>query len=145
MAEIEKLTAQLERLRARLLDREEKFVAKHAELVAANRALARLGVWADTCGAALVPSGGAADTYGDGVRACKAQVKALLSSQPEAPTRFTYVDGDDAERDARLRADGFTPVQSAAPEPPKTQVIDLFEALKKSLEESPLARREPPR
>lgn len=56
----------------------------HLQLAEARETLARLGAWADTYGAALVPHGGAADTFGDGVRACKAQVKAILSAQPAA-------------------------------------------------------------
>lgn len=51
----------------------------HLQLAEARETLARLGAWADTYGAALVPHGGAADTFGDGVRACKAQVKTILS------------------------------------------------------------------
>jgi len=63
-----------------------------AKLAAANALLERIGAWADVYGSALVPHGGFADTFGDGVRRCKAQVKALLSSthlagQPAAPTR----------------------------------------------------------
>ena len=54
-------------------------------LADANALLGRLGVWADTYGAALVPHG--PDTYGDGVRACKTQVKAILAAQPAAPSR----------------------------------------------------------
>jgi hypothetical protein len=34
-------------------------------------------------------------------------------NEPAAPIRFTYVDGIDAARDERLRADGFEPVQSS--------------------------------
>lgn len=123
--------AELERLRARLIDREEKFVGQRAELIAANRALARLGVWADTYGAALVPSGGDADTYGDGVRACKGQVKALIAGKTAAPA-LSMPHLADALADVKSGAS----TAPAAPEPPKTQIIDLFEALKKSLEEA---------
>lgn len=46
-------------------------------LRALEHRLARIGEWADEYGSALVPRG--ADTYGEGIRACKAQVKALVS------------------------------------------------------------------
>lgn len=49
------------------------------QLASANALLGRLEVWSDTYGQALAPHGGSADTYGDGVRACKAQVKAILA------------------------------------------------------------------
>jgi hypothetical protein len=71
-------------LRAKVTDRTERHAECFRQLAAANALLGRIGVWADTYGAALVPHGGAADTYGDGVRACKAQIKAMLSGQPAA-------------------------------------------------------------
>ena len=49
-----------------------------AECERLRAAVSRIRVWADTYGHALVPCAGAADTYGDGVRACKGQVKAIL-------------------------------------------------------------------
>lgn len=52
--------------------------AADKRLAAANALLGRIGVWADEYGPALVPHGGSADTFGDGVRRCKLQVKALL-------------------------------------------------------------------
>lgn len=59
-----------------------------SHLAAAEALLSKLSVWADTYGAALKPSAGASDTYGDGVRSCKAQVRsmlnAFLSAQPAA-------------------------------------------------------------
>ena len=62
---------------------------QRAQLAAANALLDRIGVWADEYGSALVPHGGSADTFGDGVRRCKRQVKAILgahlSSQPAEP------------------------------------------------------------
>lgn len=55
--------------------------AEVERLRAENAALAKLREWTLTFGAALKPSG--ADTYGEGVRACKAQVAAILrASQP---------------------------------------------------------------
>lgn len=56
-------------------------------LAAAEALLGKLSVWADTYGSALKPSAGAADSYGDGVRTCKAQVRSMLNAfLSSAPT-----------------------------------------------------------
>jgi hypothetical protein len=81
------LRAGLERLRNDSAVRSVEIIGKHNELAAATALLDRLGHWADGYGTALVPHGGAADTYGDGVRACKRQVKDLLSSTPAPSER----------------------------------------------------------
>lgn len=47
----------------------------HRELVAL---IARINGWADQYGEALIPRG--ADTYGDGMREAKRQIKALVTS-----------------------------------------------------------------
>lgn len=62
-----------------------------AQLEAANGLLGRIGVWADGYGSALVPHGGATDSFGDGVRCCKRQVKELLASAPHSTTHSALV------------------------------------------------------
>lgn len=47
------------------------------ELIAASEKLDRLGEWTNTYGASLVPCG--ADTYGEGMRAAKDQVRRIIS------------------------------------------------------------------
>lgn len=53
--------------------------AARSEAEQLQERLARINEWADTYGAALSPSAGSADTFGDGIRAAKKQIKALLS------------------------------------------------------------------
>ncbi len=92
VAERKALRAEVERLRAELRDGDDAdrdmrdlHVDTLKQFAAANALIAKLAHWADVYGSALVPHGGAADTFGDGVRYCKRQVKDILSGQ--APAR----------------------------------------------------------
>lgn len=70
--------------------------AAESEAETLRALLGQLGHWADGYGSALVPHGGWADTFGDGVRCCKAQVKAMLPAETrshlsgQGPTRTDH-------------------------------------------------------
>jgi len=55
---------------------------------AAERTLGGLTEWADTYGEMLCPGSGEHDTYGEGVRACKRQVKFALSGVRVSPEQI---------------------------------------------------------
>lgn len=66
-----------------------------------DEAWVKLGLvaeWSHKYGAALVPGAGVADTYGEGVRACKDQVRAILRG-PDAEVRpLGYARGQGREK-----------------------------------------------
>lgn len=89
-AECERLRVQEQNAGKLAVHHLERAMDAESRLAAANALLARIGVWADTYGSALKPGAGMADSFGDGVRACKGQVKAMLGAAhlaDQAPPR----------------------------------------------------------
>lgn len=84
--------------------------AAEARLQHAMELIDRLEVWADSYGKALVPHGGESDSYGDGARACKAQVKAMLAAH-----EYEVVTPEDAYTEGKgLRVFGLEKQLAAA-------------------------------
>ena len=54
--------------------------AAEAEVERLRKVLHELRAWADHLGVTLIPTGDSADTYGDGVRASKTNVKQILAA-----------------------------------------------------------------
>lgn len=80
-----------------------------ARVAALEAVLAKVETWAHVYGAALSPAAGVADTHGEGVRACKAQVLDILCHRAGAPTPRPAIRGMGAwetQAIARLRPDG---------------------------------------
>ena len=78
-----------ERIAARQAEAERDEAGQRAENAALRAVVARLGEWTHEFGAALKPKG--ADTFGEGVRECKAQVARILAALPGGVRRYTNV------------------------------------------------------
>jgi hypothetical protein len=75
--EYDNLASSMTAARDAMVEAAETLVAQRSELKRLRLIVAKLENWTHEMGANLCPTG--ADTYGEGVRACKAQVAAILA------------------------------------------------------------------
>lgn len=77
MTDYDKLVSSMTVARGAMFEAAETLVAQRAELKRLRLIVVTLDNWTHEMGASLCPTG--ADTYGEGVRACKGQVAAIIA------------------------------------------------------------------